>query len=254
MTPKKLLDNTRFYILLEASLLSLLVLFGIRSITSSDALYLIRSQQIFGLLSLFYWYAALIISPLKSFISSDHYEVWKFNRRALGVSAAYFAILHATVAFFGQSGGFGGIGLLPTRFRWSLLLGAIALLVLTLMAATSFDRAIRKLTFKRWKWLHRVGYIAGILVIVHVWLIGTHSSNKLVEIFGLSGLIFLFGLESLRSSKLIQLRFNMTSSRRIAVAILMFVILTGSLLALPRLVQNYHAASGHIEHGGGHAH
>jgi hypothetical protein len=104
-TLKTLTSNSRFYILLSSFLISLLVISDLRLNFASDQLFYIRSEQVFGLLAMVYWYIALIISPLKSVIGTHSLRQATFARRAIGVSAAYFVLLHAVIATWGQLGG-----------------------------------------------------------------------------------------------------------------------------------------------------
>ena len=51
--------------------------------------------------------------------------------------------------------------------RHFILVGFLALLLLTPLALTSFNRAIRVIGAKRWQMLHRLVYIIAILAILH---------------------------------------------------------------------------------------
>ena len=131
-TIQNLPDNSRFYVLVFSVLLSIFVLCLLRVQISGDQLFSIRAGQAFGYISAVHLYLALVVSPLKKVVGGGRRWVQnlEFSRRAIGVSAAYFAFLHAAVALWGQIGGFGGLTLLPERFVWSLAFGVIALVVL----------------------------------------------------------------------------------------------------------------------------
>jgi sulfoxide reductase heme-binding subunit YedZ len=87
-------------------------------------------------------------------------------RKPLGLFAALYAGLHfATFAIWDYQ--------LDLRLIWSailekpfILLGAVALVILTILAGTSFRKAQQKLG-KTWIWLHRTVYLAAILAIIH---------------------------------------------------------------------------------------
>src|SRR5690606_14648817 len=96
------------------------------------------------------------ISPTGYVVGKHRTKHIEFARRSIGVSAFYFASLHGGIALWGQLGGFDQLKLLPDLFRWSLLSGAVAYAVLFVLAATSFDKVVSYLTFKWWKWLHRI--------------------------------------------------------------------------------------------------
>ena len=87
-------------------------------------------------------------------------------RKPLGLFAALYAGLHfATFAIWDYRLNLGLIWaeILNKPF---ILLGLVALIVLLLLAATSF-RSARRLLGKAWQWLHRLVYAAGILALLH---------------------------------------------------------------------------------------
>lgn len=195
----------RFYILCVAVLVSIAVASLLRLTIPEDRLFGIRTQQTFGLLAVILVYVAVLLTPLSKLI--DRRKAWLgrllFSRRAIGVSAAYFALLHTLIVLFGQLGGLTGLALLPNSFQFAVWLGVAALAILLLMAATSFDKAIEKMTFRRWKWLHRFVYLAGVLIIVHVLLIGSHADEAWIVGASFAAIALLLVLEGLRVSKTI---------------------------------------------------
>lgn len=99
-------------------------------------------------------------------------------RRAIGLSLFSFATIHMLLGFFvNLSGSFQSIFLLPLNNQWAVVFAVIAFCIFLSMAATSFDSMVRRLGAKRWKMLHRLVYVAGILVIFHAFLIGSHFTN-----------------------------------------------------------------------------
>ena len=120
-----------------------------------------------GYLALVFLVAALACTPLKLVTS----WTWPIRiRRMLGLFAAFYATLHfATYIAIDQ------------QFDWHVLLaditkrnfiivGFLAYLLLLPLAATSTDASVRRLGFKRWKVLHRLGYVAGVLAVTHfIW-------------------------------------------------------------------------------------
>ena len=121
-------------------------------------------------------------------------------RRAIGVSAFYFAALHVYFAFFKQLGGFTGLGFLNTKYLIAIAFGTTALSILALLSSTSFDTVVTLLTFKRWKLLHRLAYVGGMLVLIHALLLGTHFiylSRSIPQILFIA-VGFLFFLEARR--------------------------------------------------------
>lgn len=243
----KLLNNSRFYILISSILLSLLVLSIMRLKVAGDQLFFIRIQQSYGFLSISYWYLAITISPLGYAIGKKRVKRLEFARRAIGVSAFYFGLLHALVALLGQLGGLNEVQYLPSLFKWSLTGGLLALSILALMAMTSFDAVVRFMTFRRWKWLHRLVYLGGVLVILHIWTIGTHLAYGWVQLPSFVALVTLAGLELHRSIELLNtsyLKMGKPEVRMIFVSL--WVAISICILALPTYLQNYHGR--HIKH------
>lgn len=242
-----LLNNTRFYILATSILLSIATAAYLRLQIPSDQLYYIRTQQVFGLLCIFYWYLALVISPIGYVIGKHRTKRLEFARRAIGVSAAYFATLHAAVALWGQLGGISEVSLLPTLFKWSLAGGATALIILLIMAATSFDKVVSFMTFRKWKWLHRLVYFGLILVVLHIWTIGTHLAYPQVQWVAFVALAILSGLELFRTTKLINDKYlHFDKAEAATLWLSMWVIVVVGIACIPVFVQNYH--SKHVNH------
>ncbi|HSX31848.1 MAG TPA: ferric reductase-like transmembrane domain-containing protein [Candidatus Saccharimonadales bacterium] len=244
-TLRNLPNNNRFYILVFSFLLSVGVACLLRSTIASNQLFYIRLEQAYGFISIALLYTALIIAPLKRVIGGTH--LWmqnlEFGRRAIGVAAAYFALLHAGIALWGQIGGLGGVGLLPGRFVMALTLGLVALVVLFLMAITSFDKVIAFMTFRRWKWLHRFVYAGGILIILHVWIIGTHSAYTWVQLTAFIPISLLFALEAWCTVSKFGLKYPEFKSKDYAIttALTLWAVASLLLFLLPTLVQSYHS-------------
>ena len=87
-------------------------------------------------------------------------------RRALGLYAFLFAAAHFAIFIwidYGFDWEFIRLEIIDKRF---ILVGAAALTILTLLAATSFQWWMKRLG-KRWKSLHRLVYLAAPLVVLH---------------------------------------------------------------------------------------
>lgn len=232
-------SNIRFYILASTACISILAICALRLNVESDQLFYIRVEQLFGYLCILYWYIALIISPLnRAQGDTAIIQLLSFGRRAIGVSAAWFALLHVGVSLWGQIDGLAGLALLPTRFAWSLSLGTIALVILLLMAVTSFNKVIAFMTFPRWKWLHRLGYIGGILAMIHLWMVGTHMAYLGFKVVIFVLLTTLFRLEGLRVAQNIVKNRPALANQETAIALGIWIIATVLLLFLPQLMTN----------------
>lgn len=248
----KLLDNSRFYILTGSILLSVIIFSLLRLQIVDDQLFYIRLQQLFGLVAVLYWYIALTISPLGYIIGKHRTKKLEFARRGIGVSAFYFALLHAVVAFWGQLGGFGGLATLPGLFQWSLLGGVIALTVLTIMALTSFDKVVSFMTFRWWKWLHRLVYVGGILAVLHIWSIGTHLSYPGIQLAAFIALVVLTGMELFRVVKLANKTIRLKGVEAGTLFFALWIIVSIGLFMIPSVVTNFH--SRHLDSDGSHGH
>lgn len=87
-------------------------------------------------------------------------------RRTLGLYAFLFAAGHFAIFIwidYGFNWEFIRLEIIDKRF---ILVGAAALTILTLLAATSFQWWMKRLG-KRWKTLHRLVYLAAPLVVLH---------------------------------------------------------------------------------------
>ena len=85
-------------------------------------------------------------------------------RRALGMTAALFALAHASIGLFGPLRG----ALLPLVTWTYLRAGLIAFAILTPLLATSFPRVNRALRVREFKRLHRLVYAALLFLLVHL--------------------------------------------------------------------------------------
>lgn len=246
-TPPKLRDNSRFYILVSTLLLSVGVFALLRLRIPSDQLFYIRVQQVYGFLCVLYWYVALVISPLGYVIGKQRLRHAAFARRAIGVSAFYFATLHGAIALWGQLGGIGQLRYLPTLFQWSLLGGLIACGILFVMAATSFDVVVKVMTFRWWKWLHRLVYIGGVVAVLHIWTVGTHLAYSSVQVAAFAALIVLSGLELYRVTKLVNQKYLHLGRAEAATLFMALWIMAVTIIgSIPVVVRNYH--SRHADH------
>jgi sulfoxide reductase heme-binding subunit YedZ len=246
MTTQKtaLVDNPRFYILLSTFAVSALIYLGLDKYVTSDTLFLIRLEQFYGFISLIYLYIAVLLSPLATIVGKDttYMRLAVFCRRAIGVSAFYFAFLHFVVALFGQLGGIDAVLSSPSTFFTSIVFGGFALCVLLIMAITSFDRAIELLGISFWKWLHRLVYLAGIAILVHIWLIGTHVVYGWVQLLILSPIILLLGLESLRITDSLSKKVSLLKRKDyyFGIAVCIWVAMISGLLVVVGLSSTYH--------------
>lgn len=198
---RRLLQNSRFWILAIAVTISVNIIGFIQLEIPAGTLQTIRIEQFYGFISLLLLYIAILASPLtKAFPKLPGKEGYLHARRAIGVSAFYYALLHVYITFFQQLDGFKGIKYLNKTYSISIFLGVIALGVLFIMAATSLDWVVDHMGYKHWKLLHRLVYIASVAVLIHVILIGPHYDKglSLLSVITYLAGAFLVVLEVLR--------------------------------------------------------
>jgi sulfoxide reductase heme-binding subunit YedZ len=92
-------------------------------------------------------------------------------RRMLGLFMYFYALLHF-LSYSGFDMGFDVADIvIDIVKRPFILVGSLALLLLTPLAATSFNAAIRTLGAKRWQRLHRLVYaVAGLAILHFFWM------------------------------------------------------------------------------------
>lgn len=242
-TIKNLPNNNRFYILAFSLLASIFIVCWLRMQVADDQLYYIQVEQAFGFLAVGFLYVTLLISPIQKIIGKPEWmKNVVFARRATGVSVLYFALLHAIVSLYGQIGGWDGLALLPDRFMWALVFSATALVILFVLAVTSFDKVLVRMTFPRWKRLQRLVYVSGILIIIHVWMIGAHFSTPSIQIAGFAALIVLFGLESWRMGGFLVERYQLSSAKKY----LLFVVFWVAWVLVLGLISFTRPAAAHM--------
>lgn len=116
-----------------------------------------------GRVALFFLVLSLACTPISQFMK------WKEpvrRRKALGLYGALYAFIHFGI-FLSLDYGFDlGLVLEQITRRPYIIVGAIALLILVLLAFTSIGYIHRKLG-TNWKKIHRLVYILSPLVIIH---------------------------------------------------------------------------------------
>jgi methionine sulfoxide reductase heme-binding subunit len=106
----------------------------------------------------------LAITPLRQWFQWP--ALLRF-RRALGVSAFVYALAHF-LAYAWLDKAWVLDDILKDVFKRNfILVGMLSLLLMTPLALTSFNAAIRAMGGKRWQWLHRLVYAVAILALLH---------------------------------------------------------------------------------------
>lgn len=175
----------------------------------------LRLDEIYALVSITFLYFTLLATPLtQAFPGLPFRVVYIKARRALGVSAFVFGVLHASISYFVLLGGLAGISVLDTRSLTAVIFGFLALTILSLLTATSVNFMVRRLG-SRWKPLHRLVYAAAVLILIHGTLLGTQLSNPwhpiTLTVYG--AVVFLLVLEGLRIYRFLQKKFFTPSEK-----------------------------------------
>src|SRR5882762_6715835 len=109
--------------------------------------------------------AVLALSPLRVlFPNSRVVAALNRHRRAIGVTACIYGLLHFSFHVLYEGGWDGLVRSLSKPFIW---FGAAGLTILVILATTSNQWSIRPAGAKNWKLLHRLAYVAAGLVIYH---------------------------------------------------------------------------------------
>jgi methionine sulfoxide reductase heme-binding subunit len=120
-------------------------------------------EHALGLWALRFLIFTLAITPLRQLVGVNLLRY----RRALGLSAFYYALMHLTTYLVLDQGlDFDAIRADLIR-RPYITIGMTCIVVLLPLALTSNNLAIRRLGGKAWQRLHRFVYLAAILAVLH---------------------------------------------------------------------------------------
>ena len=145
----------------------------------NPAEYLIRST---GELTLRMLCITLLITPLRVQLTLP--ELARF-RRGLGLLTFFYAFMHALC-----------YSLLDMELVWNdilndivkrpfILVGTLSFVLLSMLAATSFNRAVKAMGAKRWRKLHQVVYvIAGLAILHFFWIRSGKKNYEEVMVYG----------------------------------------------------------------------
>ena len=98
-------------------------------------------------------------------------------RRMLGLLVYFYALLHLLAyGWFDMGLDLGDIARDVAK-RPFILLGFTAFVLLTLLAATSFNRAVRALGGRRWQLLHRAVYAVAVVALLHFFWMRAGKNN-----------------------------------------------------------------------------
>ncbi len=143
---------------------------------ANPAEYLIRAA---GDWTLRFLCLALAVTPLR--VISGMAALARF-RRMLGLFVYFYAIVHLlSYSWFDMGLDVADIAKDIAK-RPFILVGFSAFVLLTPLAATSFNRAVKALGARRWQWLHKLVYlIAGLALLHFFWM--RAGKNNFAEVF-----------------------------------------------------------------------
>lgn len=110
--------------------------------------------------------SVLALSPLKTLFPRVRLiNVLNRHRRAIGVATFIYAALHVTEHFVYEGGAHTYLANIGKPF---FLTGTFGIVTLAIMAATSNNFSVRRLSYPVWKRIHRVVYFATLGLAWHV--------------------------------------------------------------------------------------
>lgn len=123
-----------------------------------------------GFMALIYLFANLAIGIYSSLFQwPPQLRFFMQERRWLGVITWVFLVGH--IFFYLALEAFAAKGFSQIFEKTYLIFGFFAFLGMTILAATSNNFSVRKLTGKKWKLLHRGVYFVALLVMAHIFQI-----------------------------------------------------------------------------------
>ena len=137
---------------------------------------------------------ALAVTPLRVLTSTP---ALARLRRSLGLTVFAYALLHALCYGWLDMGFEWGDIALDVAKRPFILVGFVAACILLLLAATSWNGAVRRLGARRWQALHRSVYaVAGLSILHFYWMrAGKQNFAEVAVYAGMLGLLLAWRLQ-----------------------------------------------------------
>jgi sulfoxide reductase heme-binding subunit YedZ len=134
--------------------------------------------------------ATLAITPLRQILAWPRLIS---VRRMVGLAAFFYALAHVT-AFVVDKNFDLKLVLSEIALRTYLTIGACALFLLTILAATSTTGMVRRLGGKTWQKLHRIVYFAAFIAVIHFFLQSKEDVWTPTLVAGIAGWLLLYRL------------------------------------------------------------
>jgi ferredoxin-NADP reductase/DMSO/TMAO reductase YedYZ heme-binding membrane subunit len=146
-----------------------------------------------GDLALIFLTLTLAVTPVSRLM---HWSWLAPYRRIMGVCAFFHAALHFVIYFGLDRGGNVGDTLSEMVKRPYLTVGAVALVLMVPLAATSSDAMIRRLGGRRWKRLHRLAYAVAAAASLHFYMQVKADTSRPLAFAAVIGALFLYRVGS----------------------------------------------------------
>jgi len=118
-------------------------------------------------------------------------------RRGLGVGSFVLSVVHTThMIEHSLQWNFAAFSFMPPEFQWGMAAGAVALVLMSPAAFTSWE-SLQKSLGKRWRQIHLLGVPALLLSAIHTVLIGSHYLGSLQSNWGNKLAVVLMGIVTL---------------------------------------------------------
>lgn len=133
-----------------------------------------------GLLAIALLSLTLIIGPVCRFLPS--LDILKAHRKFWGISAFLAACTHAILVFiYFYKFNFGKFVDFSNPKYLGILAGLIALVILSIVTATSTKKALESLTPKVWKMIQTMAYLALILAVLHFYIVESKDGVLVIK-------------------------------------------------------------------------
>ena len=135
-------------------------------------------------------------------------------RRMLGLFVYFYAVLHLLCYSWLDMEFVLGDIVRDIAKRPFILVGFVAVLLLTALAATSFNRAVKALGARRWQRLHQLVYVIAALALLHFFWMRS-GKNDFAEVFAYGA--FLAVLLGWRLARRLKSRSNLSTGAAVTV-------------------------------------
>lgn len=164
--------------------------------------------------------AILVITPLRQILAWPRLIS---VRRMVGLAAFFYALAHVTAFVVDKNFDLKHV-LSEIVLRTYLTIGAGALVLLAILAATSTTGMVRRLGGKAWQRLHRIVYFAAFIAVIHFFLQSKEDVWTPTLVAGMAGWLLLYRL-------ILWTRGSAVASRPITVFAITAVAALGTALA-----------------------